>query len=118
MPKLFDAVRVIEAKPTIPYKFPYSFNTPTDMQCNSIPKLPDGVTLPMIKKQYNKIAWKLGIAIPFPEIAITVPEIEKEIVTDYNKWFIIFLFILVVIETFLLLMPCKCTKSVVTLSTK
>ena len=118
MPIIFDAVRVFESKPKIPYKYPYSFNTPTDMQCSIIPRLPPGVTLEMVKKQYNETARKLGIAIPFPEIAITVPEIEKEIVTDYNKWFIIFLFILVVIETFLLLMPCKCTKSAVTLSTK
>ena len=111
MPIIFDAVRVFEANPKIPYKYPYSFNTPTDMQCSIIPRLPPGVTLEMVKKQYNETARKLEIAIPFPEI-------EKEIVTDYNKWFIIFLFILVVIETFLLLMPCKCKKSAVSLKYK
>ena len=107
MPKLFDAVRVIEAKPTIPYKFPYSFNTPTDMQCNSIPKLPDGVTLHMIKKQYNKIAWKLGIAIPFPEI---------EDSTDYT-FLLLVLFVLVVCGYTFARISAS-TKSAVTLSTK
>ena len=50
MPIIFDAVRVFEANPKIPYKYPYSFNTPTDMQCSIIPRLPPGVTLEMVKK--------------------------------------------------------------------
>ena len=86
VPMAFDAVRVFESQPKFPYKFPYSYDSPNTIQCNSIPKLPDGVTLPMIKTQYNKVAKKLGIAIPFPEVEY-----------NYTMIYIILLLIVVVV---------------------
>ena len=86
MPMFFDAVKVLEAQPTLPYKFPYSYDSPNTIQCNSIPKLPDGVTLPMIKTQYNKVAKKLGLDIPFPEVEY-----------NYTMLYIILLLLLVVV---------------------
>ena len=90
MPIFFDAVRVFEAQPKLPYKFPYSYDSPNPIQCNSIPKLPDGVTLPMIKTQYNKVAKKLGTTIPFPDD-------EKKKDYNYTMLYIILLLIVVVV---------------------
>ena len=92
MPMAFDAVKVLEAQPTLPYKFPYSYDSPNTIQCNSIPKLPDGVTLHMIKTQYNKVAEKLGLDIPFPEAAK-----QAEVEYNYTMLYIILLLLLVVV---------------------
>ena len=92
MPMAFDAVRVFESQPKVPYKFPYSYDSPNTIQCNSIPKLPDGVTLHMIKTQYNKIAEKLGLDIPFPEAAK-----QAEVEYNYTMLYIILLLLLVVV---------------------
>ena len=86
MPIFFDAVRVFESQPKFPYKFPYSYDSPNTIQCNRIPKLPDGVTLPMIKTQHNKVAKKLGLAVPFPEVEY-----------NYTMIYIILLLVVVVI---------------------
>ena len=86
MPMAFDAVRVFESQPKVPYKFPYSYYSPNPVQCINTPTLPDGVTLPMIKTQYNKIAKKLGLDIPFPEVEY-----------NYTMIYIILLLIVVVV---------------------
>ena len=63
---MIDAVKVLEAQPKLPYKFPYSYESPNPGQCDSLPKLPTGVTLPMVKKQLNEVSQIIGLTIPFP----------------------------------------------------
>ena len=100
MPMAFDAVRVFESQPKVPYKFPYSYYSPNPIQCINTPTLPDGVTLPMIKTQYNKIATKLGLDIPFPEVDY-----------NYTMIYIILLLVVVVAASYLMIPSLKSVKS-------
>ena len=99
MPMAFDAVRVFESQPKVPYKFPYSYYSPNPVQCISTPTLPDGVTLPMIKTQYNKIAKKLGLDIPFPEVEY-----------NYTMIYLILLLVVVVAASYLMIPSSKLVK--------
>ncbi len=94
LPMFVDVVRVFEAQPKLPYKFPYSYDSPTTVQCDKLPKLPIGVTLPMIKTQYNKVAKKLGAEIPFPEVEY-----------NYTMLYIILLLVLVVVVVAIYAIP-------------
>ena len=99
MPMAFDAVRVFESQPKVPYKFPYSYYSPNPVQCINTPTLPDGVTLPMIKTQYNKIAKKLGLDIPFPEVEY-----------NYTMIYLILLLVVVVAASYLMIPSSKLVK--------
>ena len=81
-----EVVKVFEAQPKLPYKFPYSYDSPNPVQCSSLPKLPTGVTLLMVKKQYNEVSQFLGLGIQFPEVEY-----------NYTMLYIILLLIVVVV---------------------
>ena len=80
-----NAIRVLEKKPTLPYVFPYEFdNEWPAVNCDKLPTLPTGVTLPMVKKQLNEVSQIMGLAIPFPDY-------------NYTMLYIILLLLLVVV---------------------
>ena len=80
-----NTIRVLEKKPTLPYKFPYEFdNEWPAVNCDKLPTLPTGVTLPMVKKQLNERAEIMGLTIPFPDY-------------NYTMIYIILLLLLVVV---------------------
>ena len=81
-----EVVKVFEAQPKLPYKFPYSYDSPNPVQCNSLPTLHTGVTLIMVKKQYNEVSQFLGLGIQFPEVEY-----------NYTMLYIILLLIVVVV---------------------
>lgn len=63
-----EVIKVFEAQPKLPYKFPYTFDNPDSVMCDKLPILPKGVTLLMIKKQMNEISQLIGLGIQFPEV--------------------------------------------------
>ncbi len=83
---IIDSVKVLETPPTLPYKFPYSYDSPTTVQCDSLPTLPTGVTLLMVKQQLNEASKIMGLTLPFPEVEY-----------NYTMLYIILLLVLVVV---------------------
>jgi hypothetical protein len=87
IPLMVDAVKILEAKPALPYKYPYSYESKDGITCDKYPTLPDGITIPMLKKRINEMARIMETKIPFPEIEPS----------DYTMYYIILIVLIVVV---------------------
>ncbi len=82
LPFMVDAVKILEEKPALPYKYPYTIKSANPITCNKYPTLPVSVTIPMMKQQLNEIAKAAGVDQPFP---------------DYTMYYIILIVLIVVV---------------------
>ena len=94
IPLAADDIKILEAQPKLPYKYPYSYESKDVLECDKHPTLPDGVTIPMLKKQLNAMAAVMKVKAPFPEIE------SSDYKSYYKSYYTIFYIILVVLVAF------------------